>query len=274
MKNAIKIILKKGVVFTIGYIAIKWLIILSIGTYLAKQGLWKNEYLFVLPIIAIAMGLLRYIKREAPYRRYFRKALESYYPKYAKDLLEDIEKQYQELKPDISFAKTSSNPMDRRLDLSAYFLALIIILDRAGESFEKIREVALFTITEYLRPKNKWQAFFKKLPVKLMQTGLGRYMTKFFAKKVGQRGNPDGFVAHIITDKEKTHGLGYGVDILECGICKLFKKHSYSKYVSILCEVDKYTTNLAGLAMVRTDTIANGADKCDFRYQLKTDFLK
>jgi len=52
MTNALKTISKKGVLFAVGYVAVKWLIILSVGTYLAKQGLWKNEYLFILPIIA------------------------------------------------------------------------------------------------------------------------------------------------------------------------------------------------------------------------------
>ncbi len=259
-------ITKKSILIAFGYIAIKWLIILSVGTYLIKQGLWKKEYLFILPIAGIAVGLFKYLKRGPSYKRYFRIALETYYPKYEKELLDDIEEQYRELKEDVRFAKTSSNPIDRRLDLSAYFLALIMVLDEAGESFEKIREVALFIITEYLRPKNKWQAYLKKLPVKMIRTRIGRYLIRVFAKKVGQRGNPDGFVARIITNKEETLGLGYGVDILECGICKLFKKHKYSKYVSILCEVDKYTTNLAGLSMIRTDTIANGASKCDFRY--------
>jgi hypothetical protein len=218
--------------------------------------------------------LFRYFKKEPAYKPYFRKALERYYPKYAKELLDDIDEQYNELKVDIRFAKTSSNPMDKRLDLATYFLALIMVLAKAGENFEQIREVSLFTITEYLRPKNKWQAFLKKLPVKLIKTNIGGYLIKVFAKKVGHLGNPDGFVANIITDKKETNGLGYGVDIIECGICKLFKKHNYQKYVSILCEVDKYTTNLAGLSMIRTDTIANGASKCDFRYQLRTEVLK
>lgn len=271
MINVIKKLSKKGIYFAIGYVLLKWLIILSVGTYLLKNGLWKNEYLYVLPIIAASIGLFTYLKRGPSYKPYFRKALEIYYPKYGKELLDDVDAQYQVLKEDVRFASTSSNPMDKRLDLSAYFLALIMVLDKAGESFEKIRELALFTITEYLRPKNKWQAFMKRLPVKLIRTSLGRFLIQVFAKKVGQRGNPDGFVANIITNKEETLGLGYGVDIIECGICKLFKKHNYSKYVSILCEVDKYTTNLAGLSMIRIDTIANGANKCDFRYMVKSE---
>ncbi|MFI5156145.1 MAG: L-2-amino-thiazoline-4-carboxylic acid hydrolase [Chitinophagales bacterium] len=39
------------------------------------------------------------------------------------------------------------------------------------------------------------------------------------------------------------------------------------KYASILCEVDKVTSGLAGLDLIRTGTIALGAKKCDFRFK-------
>ena len=136
MTNAIKTISKKGVLLAVGYVLIKWLIILSIGTYLARQGLWKNEYLLILPIIMLSVGLFRFIKKQPAYKPYFRKALEKYYPKYSLELLEDIDAQYNVLKADVRFAKTSSNPIDKRLDLSAYFLALIMVLEKAGERFE------------------------------------------------------------------------------------------------------------------------------------------
>ena len=45
------------------------------------------------------------------------------------------------------------------------------------------------------------------------------------------------------------------------------KKHNYQKYASILCEVDEITSSLAGLKLIRTGTITNGAKKCDFRFQ-------
>ena len=87
-------------------------------------------------------------------------------------------------------------------------------------------------------------------------------------KRVSQKAHQDGFVAKIITDKNETFGFGYGFDILECGICKLFKKHNYEKYSSILCE-DEKTSSLAGLNLIRTGTIALGAKKCDFRLKKK-----
>ena len=74
-------------------------------------------------------------------------------------------------------------------------------------------------------------------------------------------------MASIIRGKDETYGLGYGIDIVECGICKLFQKHNYQQYASILCEVDEITSSLAGLQLIRTGTIASGASKCDFRFK-------
>jgi hypothetical protein len=45
------------------------------------------------------------------------------------------------------------------------------------------------------------------------------------------------------------------------------KKGHYEKYASILCEVDELTSNMAGLQLIRTGTIALGAKKCNFRYK-------
>ena len=92
-------------------------------------------------------------------------------------------------------------------------------------------------------------------------------LLKLFHEKINTRGNAEGFRAEIITDKEETYGLGYGINILECGICKLFHKHNAGKYSTILCEVDKLTSNLAGLELIRKSTIAYGAETCDFRFK-------
>ena len=182
-------------------------------------------------------------------------------------MLGDIENHYSQISKDTQFSFKSKNPVDRRLDFCAYFRSLIITLDRMGEPYDKIRNLCLQIVTEYVRPKNKWQAFMKRIPPKIIGLWLTKYLLRAFNKKVSRNENPDGFIANIITDKNETYGFGYGVDIIECGICKLFKKHGYEKYTSILCEVDKVTSGLAGLELIRTGTIAIGAEKCDFRFR-------
>lgn len=201
------------------------------------------------------------------YKKYFKKAIKSHFPDRFKQLLTDIDKEYIDIAVDTHFAARSKNPIDKRLDFCAYFLALIKTLDNKGESFATIRTICLEITTDYVRPKNKVHAFWKRLLPKLVDTPLAKFGFKLMHKRVSKNDNSQGFIAHIITDKQQTYGFGYGFDILECGICKLFKKHNSFKYASILCEVDKVTSGLAGLELIRTGTIANGAKVCDFRFK-------
>lgn len=201
------------------------------------------------------------------YREYFVQAVRKNFSEKSDQLIVETDNHFSYISKDTRFASTSKNPIDRRLDFSAYFLALVQTLDEHGETFERIREICLEIVIEYVKPKNKFQQFLKELPPKLVGTRFAGLLIKVFHKKVSQNTNPDGFIANIITDKNETYGFGYGVDIIECGICKLFKKHHYEKYASILCEIDKVTSGLAGLELIRTGTIANGATKCDFRFR-------
>ena len=205
----------------------------------------------------------------ANYKKYFVAGVNRNFPEDPGAIIDKVNVHYKTLSVDTAFAASSTNPIDKRLDFCAYFLALIKTLDEQGESFETTRKICLEIVTEYVKPKNKLQQFLKKLPVKLINTRLATFFFKAFNKRVSKNSNPDGFIANIITDKKETLGLGYGVDILECGICKLFKKHNYQKYSSILCEVDHITSDLAGLKLIRNGTIALGAKKCDFRWERK-----
>ncbi|MEM9833852.1 MAG: L-2-amino-thiazoline-4-carboxylic acid hydrolase [Bacteroidota bacterium] len=257
----------------IGYLTLKWLLIGTVGAYLYKTGQWSHWYFLLIPIIGFFIfKIIRVIffKRSFlfGYRKSFFKILKSHYPETYKKLLNEVEQDFAITSRDIAFASKSKNPLDKRLDFSAYFLSLVRILNRYGESYQRIKEISIEVATDYVKPKNKLQAYLKKLPVKLINTRLAGVVFALLNRKIKTKGHPDGFKAHIITDKGKTLGLGYGIDIHECGICKLFNKHHAQEYTSILCEVDKITTSLAGLEMIRTGTIAKGASRCDFRYRL------
>ncbi len=200
------------------------------------------------------------------YRKFFVRAIKEKFPLGSDAIIANTDNHFKIISADTRFAATSKNPIDKRLDFCAYFLALIKTLDEQGETFETTRKICLEIVTEYVRPKNKIQQVLKRLPAQLANTWIATVFLTSFNKRVNKNSNADGFIANIITDKQETFGLGYGIDILECGICKLFTKHKYQKYSSILCEVDEITSSLAGLKLVRTGTIALGAKKCDFRF--------
>lgn len=202
----------------------------------------------------------------ATYRKYFKRVLRKYFPNDA-TIVAAIDAEFVWIQPDFSFAKQSKNPMDRRMEIAGYFLATIKILDRKSVDFEQIRVIVVEIAHEYVKPKNRFHAFLKKFPAKLVGSQLGHWFLRIFKKKVKNLGHTEGFAVDILTDKAETLGFGYGFNIIECGICKLFKKHNCQKFASILCEVDYITSNLAGLTLIRTGTIANGAKICDFRFQ-------
>lgn len=201
------------------------------------------------------------------YKKSFRAVIRHLYPEEAAYLLSSIDHRFDEISDDVRFARMSNNPMDQRLGAAGYFLAMMMVLDKEGASFERIREISLQVAHHYVHPRNKFEAWLKRLPVKLIGNPFMDIFLKKLDKRVGEKAHPEGFVARIITDRHDTYGLGYGVDILECGICKLYEKHNYKKFASILCDVDHITSALAGLKIIRSGTIANGAVKCDFRYK-------
>ncbi|MEJ1240484.1 L-2-amino-thiazoline-4-carboxylic acid hydrolase [Chryseolinea sp. T2] len=201
------------------------------------------------------------------YKKYFLRAIQRNYPDAYPAIAAETEKNYRSISVDTQFSFHSANPLDRRLDFCACFLALIKKLDERNEPFDVIRNVSLEVVMDYVAPKNAIQRSLKRLPAKLIGTRLWNVLIKSLAVRLGKNDNREGFIATIITAKKETYGLGYGVDIIECGVCKLFNKHAFGKYTSILCEVDKLTSEFAGLELIRTSTIANGAAKCDFRYR-------
>lgn len=200
-------------------------------------------------------------------KRHFSEVLNRTFPFKAREFMSLIEEEYNILKRDVDFSLYSANPMDRRLDSAAMFLSTFLILETNGVMFQQLETIAKEIALESMKPKNIFYKVFRKLRFILINAGL---MDKFIHKldrRVSVLAHPDGFKAHFILKKKNENEFVFGVDILECGICKFFKKHNHMKYAAILCEVDQITTRLNGLELQRNDTIAGGALKCDFRYK-------
>ena len=224
--------------------------------------------LLVIPAIGLTVVLIRWKhKSEMNFTKYFQKALEKRFPIESAALLKEVDDRFEVLSVDTRFASRSSNPLDKRLDFAAYFLALIQTLENRNHSYDEIKGICLEVTYDYVSPKNSLQKWMKRLPAKLVGLKITKPLLKLLHNKVANRGNEAGFRAAIITDKTETFNFGYGFDIHECGICKLFQKHNAGKYAAILCEVDKVTSKLAGLELIRNSTIALGAEKCDFRFK-------
>lgn len=64
-------------------------------------------------------------------------------------------------------------------------------------------------------------------------------------------------------------GFDLGYDYLECGACKLCRDEGCYELAQYLCRLDFVLADMMGMELRRTTTIAEGGERCDFRYRRK-----
>ena len=87
-----------------------------------------------------------------------------------------------------------------------------------------------------------------------------------WAEESHQRRNENNWVVDVLP-KCEAYNLGY--DYHECGICKICRDEGCFELAKYLCRLDYIIADMMGAKLVRTQTLAEGGDHCDFRYSLK-----
>lgn len=73
----------------------------------------------------------------------------------------------------------------------------------------------------------------------------------------------------VVNVLEKTDDYELGYDYYECGICKLCRDEGCPHLAQYLCRLDFVLADIMDMKLVRTKTLAEGGDFCDFRYSRK-----
>ncbi|MBW1814219.1 MAG: L-2-amino-thiazoline-4-carboxylic acid hydrolase, partial [Deltaproteobacteria bacterium] len=80
-----------------------------------------------------------------------------------------------------------------------------------------------------------------------------------------KRQYPGDWVATFIEGDRRE--FDYGFDMTECGILKFFRAHSADEIVPYICvSMDGIFSKAFNRGLVRTMTLAEGYDRCNFRY--------
>lgn len=141
--------------------------------------------------------------------------------------------------------------------MGIYFIAMVRSTGRsAEENFEILRDglcasslfhKAMGNAESYLDPK--------KLPARL------KWSEESHKRKYG-----NDWVVDILT---KTDDYELGYDYHECGVCKLYNDEGCPELAPYMCRMDFVLADIMDMKLVRTGTIAEGAELCDFRYSRK-----
>lgn len=210
-----------------------------------------------------------YLARRPRYLRQFdqiasavRPVLDRYFdPQGVPELIAETRREFHEVIPQLPYVG-SDYLFTQFVLFTGMFLAIYRISKERQKTTPEIGEMS-YEISK---------AYIKSFPLALMQMfgpiNFSRYYLSRLQKKAfesHQRKYPDGYVYDFVPGDGKS--FDYGVDYLECASCKFFARQGASDFAPYLCPVDILYSNAFGWGLMRTQTIAEGAPRCDFRFK-------
>ena len=179
----------------------------------------------------------------------------------AKALVSESRREYEALIPQIPYIGEKSHMLIFLLPTSRW-LAVYRALQKRGATVE----VAGRLIYEMMEAETKAIPG----PVRLLMGWL--WFSSLFLRRVRKRAaeshrrqHPGAYVYDYVEGNGRD--FDWGIDYLECSSCKLLKAQNAMELAPYVCAVDRVTSELLGWGLTRTMTLAEGFDKCDFRFK-------
>ncbi len=140
-------------------------------------------------------------------------------------------------------------------------LALYRVLTRQGRTTEEAAkigyEVTDLVLHSYPRLVRRFIGFY-------WFCGLGARHAGNQAAESQKREYPDNWVMVFI--EGDGHEFDWGNDYTECAICKFYHAQGADELIPYMCRHDYAMSSAFGWGLRRTMTIAEGFDRCDFRF--------
>ena len=181
----------------------------------------------------------------------------SYGDEFAEAVLQDAREKYEALIPEIPYIGGDENPMTRHLVRSTTSLVLYRAMKARGKTARETGKVvcdAVVEVISQLPPRP-----FKELSAKAIAE------KKAQARKSQERRYPDDWVWEYVQGDGVE--FDYGYDFLECGTQKLYHAQDADEFLPFYCHLDFATHRTTGWGFARSMTLAEGHEKCDFRWK-------
>lgn len=205
--------------------------------------------------------LLKDLHQKLPF---FRRALSTHFSKDEVDrILPQMQDEFRRLLPRLPYIGGKQNPLTTNLVACSWFLALYRVLQPRGLSDDEIGDLVYRVAAEWVKSSPRWLGRLQGL---LVKTPFLRLVFGRISRQSQQRKYPGDFVVHFVPGDGRR--FDFGLDFTSCAIHKFFQAEQAGHFAKYMCRIDYLTTSLKGIELIRTGTIANGADKCDFRYKL------
>jgi hypothetical protein len=171
-------------------------------------------------------------------------------------------REYELLIPQLPYIGGRRNPLTQILIAAGMFLALYRAMEAHGKD---VQEIGTFVYEGVERAYGLLPRSALYLYGGLSFTARHRQRERGLALASQQRRYPGDWVYSLVDGDGDE--FDYGLDMTECAICKLFHAQAAGEFAQYRCRLDFIMSERMGLGLVRTTTIAEGGEKCDFRYK-------
>jgi hypothetical protein len=181
----------------------------------------------------------------------------SYGDEFAEAVLQDAREQYETLIPEIPYIGGDENPMTRHLVRSTTSLVLYKAMKARGKTAEEVGKVIYDSVV----------ASVSQLPPRPFKELSAEYIAK--EKEQARKSQERRYSGDWVWEFVEGDGVefDYGYDFLECGTQKLYHAYGADEFLPFYCYLDFVTHRTTGWGFTRTMTLAEGHDKCDFRWK-------
>ena len=177
-------------------------------------------------------------------------------------IIQETRQEFERLIPEIPYIGGKANNLTQDLIDCTMLLALYQVLKREGF---RIEEIGKIVIEMEQKRVHSYPRFVLKLLGKVIHSPLGKNRLKKAADKSQEGRYPGGWVSvYIEGDGEE---FDFGIDYLECGLCKFCHQQGADEFTPYLCQFDYVQQSAMRAGFFRSMTLAEGAERCDFRWK-------
>ena len=170
---------------------------------------------------------------------------------------------FEALIPQLPYIGGDANGLTTNLVQSAWCLAIYQTMQPRGKTAEDVGRIIYRAVQGMMDASPRG---FLRLGGVLQTSSLSLESLTAEAALSQQRRYPGDWVFEMVEGDGKT--FDWGLDYTECGICKFYQAQGVSEFTPYLCLLDFPMSEAMGSGLVRTETLANGDARCNFRNKL------
>jgi hypothetical protein len=187
--------------------------------------------------------------------------LERYDSETTQELMKRAQDEYRNLIPQLPYIG-GKQPFTQYIISTAWFLSMYRVLKEYGEGVEEVGKLAFEASDRYLQI---YPGFTRHFLGFITFSPLYLRTLKKRAKESQERKYAGDFVYDFVDGDRRE--FDYGVDYIECGTCKFLTAQGAQELAPYICPADILYSEILGWGLSRTETLAEGYDRCDFRFK-------